>query len=154
MARVYGLSSFVGQDGNFLKANTISALLPTWSDWTDLGSAGDQAVLTEAATAANSGSLVLAVWANPTIGKAGHVALIGPGPLTASDKWGGLKTPVAAAFTLDDVESAFLGQPLSCAFGSSKKDATHLWQYKNPIPTSSDELLFTDLAKHPSGLPI
>lgn len=133
MARMYGLTSFVGQNRTFLRANEIAVLIPTWPDWVDLGTAGDQAALAAAADAAKLGYVVLAVWANPIAGKPGHVAIIGPGPLTRSDKWGGLRTPVAAAFTLDDVESAFLGQPLACAFGTKKKDATHLWKYRRPV---------------------
>jgi len=133
MARMYGLNNFIASDGTFLRANDIAALLPTWNDWTDLGSAGDQAVLAAAADAAAQRYVVLAIWANPTPGKAGHVALIGPGPLTKSDKWNGLKTPVAASFKLDDAESAFLGQPLSCAFGADKKDAMHIWQYSKAL---------------------
>lgn len=133
MARIYGLSDFVGPDHSFLKANNIAASIPTWKDWVDLGTADDQNALKAAADAANLGYVVIAVWANPTSGKPGHVALIGPGPLTTSNAWGGLRTPVAAAFALDDVEHAFLGQPLACAFGSSKKNTTHLWKYVKTV---------------------
>jgi hypothetical protein len=133
MARIYGLTNFVDDNHSFLKANEIAALAPTWDGWMDLGTADNQQSLDAAGEAANLGYIVLAVWANPVAGKPGHVVLIGPGPMTASSKWGDLRTPVAASFKLDDVESAFMGQPLSCAFGSSKKAATHLWKYKNPI---------------------
>lgn len=132
MARMYGLSSFVSSDGSFLKANEIAILMPTWNDWLDLGSAGDQANLTAAADAAKLNYPVLAVWANPVAGKPGHVALVGPGPLTPSGSWG-LRTPVAASFTLDHPEKAFMGKPLACAFGADKKNATHLWKYKKPM---------------------
>jgi hypothetical protein len=133
MARMYGLSDFVDSNGSFRRANQIAALLPTFgNNWVDLGIADNQNVLDSAAKAANLGHVVLAVWANPIAGKPGHVTLIGPGPLTASSSWG-LKTPVAASFTLDDVESAFLGQPLACAFGKSKKSTTHLWKYNKVV---------------------
>ena len=129
MARMYGLNNFVSSNNTFLKANEISALIPTWEDWVDLGTADDQAALIAAADAANAGHVVLALWANPVPGQPGHVVLVGPGPLTPSSTWGGLRTPVAASFKLDDVESAFLGQPLACAFRSAKKSTTHLWEY-------------------------
>jgi hypothetical protein len=130
MARMYGLTTFVSEDHSFLKANDMAGRLPTWNDWIDLGTAGDQAALSAASDEAKLGYVVLAVWANPVRGKPGHVALVGPGPLTPSRSWGGLRTPVAASFTLDDVDSAFIGQPLACAFGGDKRTATHLWKYR------------------------
>jgi hypothetical protein len=130
MARSYDLRSFVSKSNTYLTANEIAALIPTWPDWIDLGSAGDQKSLTAAAHEANLGYIVLAVWGNPVANKPGHVALIGPGRLTTSAAWGGLKTPVAASFTLDNSDAAFLGQPLSCAIGGSKRNATRLWKYK------------------------
>jgi hypothetical protein len=164
MARMYGLKTFIDSNSSqktaqppviksralhahvrelnyqrgvrgFLKANDIASLIPTWGDWIDLGTAGNQRALAEAAAAANRGYIVLAVWANPVAGRPGNVALVGPGPLTASPSWHGLKTPVAASFVLDDTEHAFLGRPLACALGSEKKDATHLWKYRIPLST-------------------
>ncbi len=134
LARMYGLSSFIGTGGSFLRANEMAHLLPTMAGWVDLGAAGDQGVLDQAVTAANNKHLVIAVWANPAAGRPGHVVLIGPGPKTESSTWGGLKVPVAASFRLDDVDSAFLGQPLSCAFSGAKRDATHLWEYTPIVP--------------------
>lgn len=136
MARIYGLTNFVSDDHSFLKANEIAALIPTWNDWVDLGTADNQSTLAAAADAAKLGYIVLAVWANPIQGGHGHVVLIGPGPLTPSSTWGGLRTPVAASFKLDDVENAFLGQPLACAFGSAKKSTTHLWKYRKTASPS------------------
>jgi hypothetical protein len=133
MARMYGLTSFVSPNHSFLKANQIEALIPTWDGWVELGIANDQHALTAAADAVNQGYVVLAVWANPKPEQPGHVALIGPGPLTPSGKWRGLQTPVAAAFALDDVESAFLGQPLACAFSPNEKDSTYLWKYNKVV---------------------
>jgi hypothetical protein len=76
MARMYGLDNF-SQGERFLQANEIAALLPTWNDWVDLGSAGNQDVLNAATAAANDGALVIAVWPNPAPAGDGHVALIG-----------------------------------------------------------------------------
>jgi hypothetical protein len=128
MARRYGLRVFEDA-GRFLQANEIAERLPRWPDWIDLGSAAEQSVLDAAAAAAKRGEPVVAVWANPRRQSPGHVALIGPGPLTQSGEWKGLRTPVAASFALDHAEKAFLGQPLACAFGSEKRSTTHLWQY-------------------------
>jgi hypothetical protein len=134
LARIYGLPSFTGTGGSFLRANEIAALLPTMNGWVDLGSAGDQNVLDQASAAAGSKHLVIAVWPNPIAGKPGHVVLIGPGPKTKSTSWGSLNVPVAASFRLDDVDSAFLGQPLSCAFSGAKRTATHIWEYTPIVP--------------------
>lgn len=129
MARMYGITDFVSSsDHSFLKANAIAALLPTWRDWVDIGTAGDQEALAAAADGAKLGYIILAVWANPVSSKPGHIVLIGPGPLTPSAAWG-LQTPVAASFKLDDPEHAFVGQPLACAFGANKKNTTHLWKH-------------------------
>ena len=133
MARLYGLTDFKGANDVFLTANEIGALIPTFEKWEEIGNAGDQVALSAAADAANAGNLVLAVWINPTAGGHGHVALIGPGPLKKSPAWGGLKVPVAASFTVDHPEKAFLGQPLACAFGSTKKSATHIWKYTKSV---------------------
>src|SRR5258705_2972098 len=92
MARLYGLTDFMSANNTFLKANEIAALIPTFDKWEELGNAGDQVALSAAAEAANAGNIVLAVWANPTAGQPGHVALIGPGPVTLSSAWGGLRT--------------------------------------------------------------
>lgn len=131
MARLYGLTDFRGAN-DFLTANEIGALISTFDKWEDIGTADSQANLSAAADAANAGTLVLAVWINPAAGGHGHVALIGPGPLKKSPAWG-LKVPVAASFTVDHPEKAFLGQPLACAFGSTKKSATHLWKYNKSV---------------------
>jgi len=129
---VYSVSDFVVSparpDQPFYTANEIATLLQSgvWSGWTDLGTADSQDVLSQGKALADSGKLVVAVWQNPNANSPGHVALIGPGPLTPSGSWG-LNTPVAASFVLNQPLKAFLGQPLSCAFGSDKNSAVHLW---------------------------
>src|SRR5829696_5937926 len=57
MARLYGLTDFKSANNSFLKANEIAALIPTFSDWQELGNAGDQAALSAAAEAGNAGHI-------------------------------------------------------------------------------------------------
>lgn len=125
---VYGVDDFVVQplqDGKvYYAANEIAALLPTWPGWSELGTADNQDVLNMAKAQADQQHLVIAVWSN-TDGP-GHIALIGPGPLTHSGKWG-LNTPVSASFALNQPAEAFLGQPLACAFNNDIKGDVHLW---------------------------
>ena len=125
---VYGVDDFLVQPPQagkvYYTANEIAALLPTWSGWSDLGTADNQDVLNMAKAQADQRHLVIAVWSNSD--GPGHVALIGPGPLTHSAKWG-LDTPVSASFTLNQPAKAFLGQPLSCAFNKDIKGNVHLW---------------------------
>lgn len=134
LQKVYNISDFVVTPSNpqqpFYTANEIATLLQTgvdpWSNWSDLGTADNQDILSQSKQLADSGKLVLAVWRNPDGNSPGHVALIGPGPLTPSGTWS-LNTPVSASFVLNQPQKAFLGQPLSCAFASDKKSAVHIW---------------------------
>jgi hypothetical protein len=129
---LYGVKDFYvspPQTGkSFYLANEIGVLLQTgvWPNWTDLGTADNQGVLNNAKSAADSGGLVIAVWVNPDAASQGHIALIGPGPLTHSSKWNE-DMPVAASLSLRNPGAGFLGKPLSCAFGSNKAAAVHLW---------------------------
>jgi hypothetical protein len=132
LQKVYSVSDFVvtpsRPDRPFYTANEIATLLKSgvWSGWSELGNADDQDNLSQAKALADSEKLVVAVWQNPNQNAAGHIALIGPGPLTPSGSWG-LNTPVAASFVLNRPLKAFLGQPLACAFGSDKTADVHLW---------------------------
>jgi hypothetical protein len=128
----YGISDFVVTPPRpqqpFYTANEIGTLLQSgvWGGWTDIGTADSQDVLSKSKALADAGKLVIAVWQNPNSNLPGHVALIGPGPLTPSASWE-LNTPVAASFFLNQPLKAFLGQPLACAFGSDKNSAVHVW---------------------------
>jgi hypothetical protein len=126
---VYGVDDFVvqpPQDGKvYYTANEIATLLPTWSGWSELGTADNQEVLNMAKAQADQQNLVIAVWFNNN--GPGHVALIGPGPLKPSGTWGGLNTPVSASFALNQPANAFLGQPLACAFNGGIKGDVHIW---------------------------
>jgi hypothetical protein len=125
---VYGIDDFVvqpPQDGKvYYAANEIAALLPTWTGWSELGTADSQDVLSNAKAQADLRRLVIAVWSNAD--GPGHIAVIGPGPLRHSTKWE-LDTPVSASFTLNQPARAFLGQPLACAFNKEIKGHVHLW---------------------------
>lgn len=132
LQKVYNVSDFVVSPPNpkrlFYRANEIATLLQagTLGDWNALGTADDQGVLDQSKQAAESGKLVVAVWQNPESASPGHVAFIGPGPLTPSATWG-LNTPVSASLVLNQPQKDFLGQPPSCAFGADKKSAVHIW---------------------------
>jgi hypothetical protein len=129
---VYGIDDFIVQpptpDKVYYTANEIATLLNTgvWHGWTEVGTADSQDNLQNAENQAELGKLVVAVWLNPDDADHGHIALIGPGPMTFSGNWG-IRTPPAASFALDSPASAFLGRPLSCAFGEDKKSDTHIW---------------------------
>jgi hypothetical protein len=129
---VYGVDDFIVQpptpDKVFYTANEVGTLLQAgvWPNWTEIGTADSQANLESAESQAGAGNLVIAVWVNPVAAAHGHIALIGPGPMTASSNWG-LNVPPAAAFRMNSPASAFIGQPLSCAFGPDKRSAVHIW---------------------------
>jgi hypothetical protein len=116
----------------FYLANEIGTLLQSgiWQGWTDLGTADTQSVLNNAKNAADAGALVVAVWVNPDPTDQGHIALIGPGPLTPSTKWHE-NTPVAASLSLNNPGKGFLGKPLACAFKSGRAAAVHIWSHQS-----------------------
>jgi hypothetical protein len=132
LERVYGVKDFVvtppDPTRKFYRANEVATLLQAgvWKKWTDLGTADAQAVLINAKSQADAGRLVIALWRNPDGAQPGHMALVGPGPLTASAKWR-VSTPVAAQFHLETPADNWMGKPLACSFGSDKKGAVHLW---------------------------
>jgi hypothetical protein len=90
LKKVYGVSDFVvtppRPDQPFYTANEIGTLFQSgvWTGWSELGTADNQANLSHAKALADSGKLVVAVWQNPNQNAPGHIALIGPGPLTPS----------------------------------------------------------------------
>jgi hypothetical protein len=130
MLKVYGLSDFVvsppDPQKTFYQANEIATFLQAgvWKGWTEVGLANDQTVLNQAQQDAGAGEIVLAIRRDDDTG---HVALIGPGPLTPG--WGGLQTPVSASFFLNKPQKAFLGIPLSCAFRDEQKGEVHIWAH-------------------------
>jgi hypothetical protein len=132
---VWGVKDFERPSpSEFLTANAIADALPTSTHWRRLGVASNQSTARSAQDHANSNGAVLAIWKNPK--KAaddpkrhghGHVALIVPSDsLFPSPKWG-ICVPSAASFVMNDLQSSFIGGPLSKAFGADIKDEVELW---------------------------
>jgi hypothetical protein len=95
--------------------------------WERLGNGESQAALTRAQAEANNGKAVVAVWKNPEANASGHVALIIPGTLRPSQSWGGLLVPNAAQQSLNNPSAAWIGRPLSHAFGSEKQNKVEIY---------------------------
>jgi hypothetical protein len=116
LRRVYNVDDF-GPDekGEYLDANTIAGYLATSDKWIFLGSADSQKVLNEAEEYANQGKALVAVKSDDPNG---HVALILPGDLSASNTWNGLRCPNSASFFLKHPEKSYVGKKLSYAFDS------------------------------------
>jgi hypothetical protein len=117
LKRVYGIRDFEQPAGSdrFLSAERIAALVAASPDWVTLGNAADQDALDEARAYAGDGYAVLAVKSGHP---GGHVALVLPGPLTASGSWK-LNVPRSASFFLDRAQGSYVGKPLSFAFSSA-----------------------------------
>jgi hypothetical protein len=127
---VYGVKDFESNKSGqaYLQANDIGTLLQTGvlDHWKLVGTGDDQASLLQAKQYADQGKLVLAVYEVPGHLSNGHVALIGPGPMTPSGSWK-LSTPASASFFLGKPAKAFLGQPLTCAFPKEIKSSVKIW---------------------------
>jgi hypothetical protein len=113
-------------DHPYMQANDIgtelqAGILP---GWTLVGTADSQDVLNQAKGFADQNLLVVAVYVNPT--GDGHIALIGPGPMTGSDSWA-LSTPVSASFFIGKPLKDYFGKPLACAFKGDIKSAVKIW---------------------------
>lgn len=80
--------------------------------WRWLGSARDQAVLATAQRLANKDTAVLAVRRGVTTG---HLALILPGALRDSKRWGML-LPNSLSFTASNAQACYVDKKLSYAF--------------------------------------
>lgn len=123
--RVYGSADFEvpGKPNAFLSANQIAAYVANSERWTKLGTADDQAVLTEAQGHANLRRAIIAVYSSSPHG---HVALVLPGKAVPSASWG-LDVPNSASFFLNDPARSFVGKPLSNAFGADKKGSVTIY---------------------------
>jgi hypothetical protein len=99
--------------GHWLTADEIVNYVRSRPDqWSKLGMANDEQVLSDAASgAANGQPVIAAIAGNPH----GHVALILGGDLKPSANWK-LNVPNSAAFKLADVDKAYVYCRLSFAF--------------------------------------
>lgn len=127
LERVWGYTDFkttTAPPADYLLANEIGSALLTMKDrWVEIGRANDQSNLSAAADWADKGHAVIAVRPDSPNG---HVALVLPGPLTASGKWG-LNVPNSASFLYNKPDLSYIGKPLSAAFAADKKADVKLY---------------------------
>ena len=127
LERVWGITDFktgLAPPSDYMLANDIVSKLLTIKDkWVEIGRANDQSNLATAAAWSDKGYAVIAVRPDTPNG---HVALILPGPLTASGKWG-LKVPNSASFLYKNPDLSYIGKPLSTAFAADKKADVKLY---------------------------
>ena len=115
LQELYSVSDFIpsSNNGRWLTANEIANYVRTHSDrWTLLGNADKQQVLSDAAAGAAQRQPTIAVMKGDPHG---HVAIILPGALHRSGNWK-LNVPNSAAFSLDNVNKAYVFCRLSFAF--------------------------------------
>ena len=111
LEHLYGVKDF-GGDSNSMNATAIGKKVASDPNWEHLGSATDQDALKKAQSSANCGKAVVAILSSET---GGHVAIILPGPLTASYGWK-VSVPNSASFFTHNPSKSFAGKPLSYAF--------------------------------------
>lgn len=116
---VYGINDFNTATGFLTADDMITKVLASKDIWSLIGSANLQDVLSSSQDKANARYAVIALY--PSIGgKPGHVALIIPGQLSASESWG-LNVPNSASFFLNDPVNSYFGKRLSAAFAPEKR---------------------------------
>lgn len=122
---VYGRDSF-REGQSYLSASSMAQKLHAGeiNEWTRLGPASSQDVLSLAAKLTKKGKPVIAAWLGS--GGAGHVSLIMPGGLAFSSSWG-LKVPNAASISLGALNNSFYGCRLSYALSKDKMARTDLF---------------------------
>jgi hypothetical protein len=131
----YGATDFVlskPADGfRYKTSNEVAVEL--WTNlsakWEALGALTDQSALDNARQRALTGKPVVAVFFNPVPKQPGHVALIGPGPLTPS-KTLKVRTPVSASFFQGHPEKNYVAKPLACAFTAQQAPDVRLYAKK------------------------
>ncbi len=111
LEHLYGVKDF-GSESSHMNATEIGKKVAGDANWEHLGSATDQDALKKAQSSANCGKAVVAVLSSDT---GGHVAIILPGPLTASYGWK-VSVPNSASFFTHNPSKSFAGKPLSYAF--------------------------------------
>jgi hypothetical protein len=122
---LYGVDDFGPKtQGKWLTANEIATWIRKHPDqWTKLGQANEQSTLNDAASGASNQQPVIAVMQGDPHG---HVALVLPGALQVSTTWkdataATLKVPNSAAFSLNNVNKAYVFCRLSAAFSDPSK---------------------------------
>jgi hypothetical protein len=133
LEQAYGLSDLVLQQPENGIRYKISDEIATYlavegaNDWETIGPMNDVNALRRAKDRADQGKAVIAVWSNPH--GPGHVALVGPGPLTHSPSLN-LNVPVSASFFQGHPEKNYIAKPLSCAFLAGQVAEVRLYARK------------------------
>lgn len=109
--KVNGLYS--DKSKRYLQLKEIAKNFDDASQWTQLGHAYDQKVLSDAQDLANANKAVVAVY--KTADGVSHIALILPGEIQFSGTWN-FKVPNSASFVLNDPSKSYVGKGLSYAF--------------------------------------
>ena len=126
LERVWGYKDFVRGSEYLLANDIVSQVLVMGDKWVEIGRANEQESLDASAQWANKGHAVIALSPGAPYG---HVALVLPGPLSASAGWA-LKVPNSASFLFKRPEKSYVGKPLSFAFGPEKKQDVKLYYRK------------------------
>jgi len=116
LARLFGLAEFCS-GSNCMNSPEIAAKITAGGEWSLLGPASDQKVLTQAQDMAVGGLAVVAVRGS---GDMGLVALIMPGKLFPSQRWKH-GVPIAAGARVDKPEASVYGKGLNFLFSDPTK---------------------------------
>ncbi len=112
--KVYKITGlYSDKSKRYLQLKEVAKNFDDASQWTPLGHAYDQKVLTDAQDLANAHKAVVAVY--KTADGISHVALILPGEAQFSGTWN-FKVPNSASFVLNDPSKSYVGKGLSYAF--------------------------------------
>mgnify|MGYP003978326243 CR=1 FL=1 len=112
VAAVYGIDDFSAGTDGAMSIREMIAEVKSSGGWSDLGTADKQEALNAAQEAANTGRAVVAVLEEEPVG---HVALILPGKLAPSGKWGA-QVPNSASFFPKTPGRSYVGKTLAYAF--------------------------------------
>ena len=125
---LYGVKDFTPEmnNGRWLTANEIAAYVRRHTDlWSLLGAADIEKNLSDAAAGARQGQPTIAVMKGDPHG---HVAIVLPGDLKHSTTWK-MDVPNSAAFSLNNVDKAYVFCRLSAAF-SDPSNVQIYWRLK------------------------
>lgn len=121
--QLFGMGEFCSDD-RCLLSHEMAARIAKDTQWAALGSASDQAILTQAHDMATGGLPVIAVHAGAD---KGLIAIVMPGKLLAAQSWS-MKVPLAVGTRVDKPESSVYGKGLNFLFSDPAK--VTLYAYK------------------------
>jgi hypothetical protein len=114
--QLFGIGEFCDAE-RCLRSHEIAAQIAKDAQWTVLGKASDQAILTQAHEMATGGLPVIAV---QTATDKGMIAIVMPGKPVTSQSWG-RKVPLAVGTRLDKPEASVYSQGLSYLFSDPSR---------------------------------